>query len=67
MEVGLRVLTPAGNTATVTECLGHNEYLLKYDSIPAWMPAPHSVADNKESAYVYMRKDFIEKYCKEWM
>lgn len=51
----------------MTECLGHNEYLLKYDSIPAWMPAPHSVADNKESAYVYMRKDFIEKYCKEWM
>lgn len=64
--MGLRVLTPAGNLATITEELGHNEYLLKYDTVPRWMPAAVSVLDNLDSPYVYMRKDFIEKYCKDW-
>ena len=66
VQPGLRVLTPAGNLATVIEYLGHNEYLLKYQSVPLWMPAPMSAEDGQDSAYVYMRKDFIEKHCKEW-
>lgn len=60
------MLTPAGKLATITEELGHNEYLLKYDTIPKWMPMPLSVSDNLDSSYVCMRKDFIEKYCKDW-
>lgn len=66
VRVGLKVVTPAGNLATVTEFLGANEYLLKYDFVPKWMPVPLSVQDNLDSSYVYMRKDFIENYCKEW-
>lgn len=50
----------------MTEFLGAGEYLLKYDTVPKWMPAPKNYDEGAESSYVYMRKDFIERHCKEW-
>jgi hypothetical protein len=47
--------------------MGANDWLLKYDHVPKWMPTADTAEDAHDSPYVYMRKDFIEKYCKEWV